>query len=72
ADALQVGFGPTAVLVAASSQGSLDGWFARRALQARERLIGPASRAVSLQPIARGMGGVPPTSAAEAAMGGAR
>jgi branched-subunit amino acid ABC-type transport system permease component len=51
ADALQVGFGLTAVLVAASSQGSLEAWFARRALQARERLIGPAGRAVKLQPI---------------------
>ncbi|HMC81476.1 MAG TPA: hypothetical protein VKO35_13100, partial [Acidimicrobiia bacterium] len=72
ADALQVAFGLTAVVVSAASQGSLDAWFARRAVQARERLVGPAGRAVSLASIARGTGGVPPTSAAEAAMGGAR
>ncbi|HEV8628569.1 MAG TPA: hypothetical protein VG034_29415 [Acidimicrobiia bacterium] len=51
ADALQVAFGVTAVLVAAASQGSLDAWFARRALQARERLVGPAGRAVTIKPM---------------------
>jgi ABC-type branched-subunit amino acid transport system permease subunit len=48
ADALQVGFGLTAVVVSAASQGSLDAWFARRALQARERLVGPAARRTSV------------------------
>lgn len=60
ADAMQVAFGVTAVLVAAASQGSLDAWFARRALQARERLVGPAGRAVTMQPLR------------EAQLGGAR
>lgn len=44
ANGLQVAFGLTAVIVAAGSQGALDSWFGRRALQARERLLGPANR----------------------------
>jgi branched-subunit amino acid ABC-type transport system permease component len=48
ADGLQIAFGLTAVLVAVASQGSVDAWFARRALQARERLVGPASRGVNV------------------------
>jgi branched-subunit amino acid ABC-type transport system permease component len=60
ADALQVAFGLTAVVVSAASQGSLDAWFARRAVQARERLVGPAGRrAVASVPVgAAGTGGV--------------
>ena len=48
ANGLQVAFGLTAVIVAAGSQGALDAWFGRLALQARERLVGPADRRINL------------------------
>ena len=47
ANGLQVAFGLTAVIVAAGSQGALDAWFGRLALQARERLVGPADRRIN-------------------------
>jgi hypothetical protein len=48
ANGLQVAFGLTAVIVAAGSQGALDRWFGRRALQARDRLLGPANRKINV------------------------
>jgi hypothetical protein len=48
ANGLQVAFGLTAVIVAAGSQGAFDAWFGGLALQARERLVGPADRRINL------------------------
>ncbi|MGH8972853.1 MAG: ABC transporter permease subunit [Acidimicrobiia bacterium] len=61
ANGLQVAFGLTAVIVAAGSQGALDAWFGRRALQARDRLLGPANRKINV-----------PRALTTGAVGGAR
>jgi hypothetical protein len=53
ANGLQVAFGLTAVIVAAGSQGALDAWFGRLALQARDRLVGPADRRINLPNVRR-------------------